>query len=78
MPGLHVVVADGYDSGGVYVADPATGGTNYYDWSTFMTFWNVMDGMGSRRPVLALSSPRAGTHLCRETASSVLSSTTAI
>jgi len=18
----------------------------YYDWSTFMTFWNVMDGMG--------------------------------
>jgi uncharacterized protein YvpB len=45
VPGLHVVVADGYDSGGVYVADPATGGTNYYDWSTFMTFWNVMDGM---------------------------------
>jgi hypothetical protein len=28
------------------VADPATGGKNYYDWSTFMTFWNVMDGMG--------------------------------
>jgi uncharacterized protein YvpB len=46
VPGLHVVVADGYDSGGVYVADPATGGTNYYDWSTFMTYWNVMDGMG--------------------------------
>jgi uncharacterized protein YvpB len=46
VPGLHVVVADGYDSGGVYVADPATGGTKYYDWSTFMTFWNVMDGMG--------------------------------
>jgi uncharacterized protein YvpB len=46
VPGLHVVVADGYDSGGVYAADPATGGTKYYDWSTFMTFWNVMDGMG--------------------------------
>jgi uncharacterized protein YvpB len=46
VPGLHVVVADGYDSGGVYVADPATGGTKYYDWSTFMTFWNVTDGMG--------------------------------
>jgi uncharacterized protein YvpB len=46
VPGLHVVVADGYDSGGVYVADPATGGKNYYDWSTFMTFWNVTDGMG--------------------------------
>jgi len=46
VTGLHVVVADGYDSGGVYVADPATGGMKYYDWSTFMTFWNVMDGMG--------------------------------
>jgi uncharacterized protein YvpB len=46
VSGLHVVVADGYDSGGVYVSDPATGGTKYYDWSTFMTFWNVMDGMG--------------------------------
>jgi uncharacterized protein YvpB len=46
VTGLHVVVADGYDSGGVYVSDPATGGMKYYDWSTFMTFWNVMDGMG--------------------------------
>jgi uncharacterized protein YvpB len=46
VPGLHVVVADGYDSGGVYAADPATGGMKYYDWSTFMSFWNVMDGMG--------------------------------
>jgi uncharacterized protein YvpB len=46
VPGMHVVVADGYDSGGVYVADPATGGMKYYDWSTFMSFWNVMDGMG--------------------------------
>ena len=45
VPGLHVVVADGYDSGGVYAADPATGGMKY-DWSTFMSFWNVMDGMG--------------------------------
>jgi uncharacterized protein YvpB len=46
VTGLHVVVVDGYDSGGVYVSDPATGGMKYYDWSTFMTFWNVMDGMG--------------------------------
>jgi len=46
VPGLHVVVAHGYDSGGVYVSDPATGGKHYYDWSTFMSFWNVMDGMG--------------------------------
>ena len=46
VPGMHVVVADGYDSGGVYVADPATGGMKYFDWSTFMSYWNVMDGMG--------------------------------
>ena len=46
VPGMHVVVAYGYDSGGVYFSDPATGGTNYYDWSTFMTYWNVLDGMG--------------------------------
>ena len=46
VPGMHVVVADGYDSGGVYVADPATGAMKYYAWSTFMTFWNAMDGMG--------------------------------
>jgi uncharacterized protein YvpB len=46
VPGMHVVVADGYDSGGVYVADPAKGVMKYYDWSTFMSFWNVMDGMG--------------------------------
>jgi len=46
VPGMHVVVADGYDSGGVYVADPATGKTKYFDWTTFMSFWNVLDGMG--------------------------------
>ena len=43
--GQHVVVAYGYDSGGVYVSDPATGGKRYYDWATFMSFWNVLDGM---------------------------------
>jgi uncharacterized protein YvpB len=46
VPGLHVVVAYGYDSGGVYVSDPATGGKRFYDWGTFMSYWNVMDGMG--------------------------------
>ncbi len=46
VPGMHVVVAHGYDSGGVYISDPATGGKSFYDWSTFMTFWNVLDGMG--------------------------------
>jgi hypothetical protein len=46
VPGLHVVVAYGYDSSGVYVSDPATGGKHFYDWGTFMHFWNVVDGMG--------------------------------
>jgi uncharacterized protein YvpB len=45
VPGLHVVVAYGYDSGGVYVSDPATGGKHFYDWATFTSFWNVLDGM---------------------------------
>ncbi|MFT4040904.1 MAG: C39 family peptidase [Thermomicrobiales bacterium] len=44
--GMHVVVAYGYDSGGVWVSDPAHGTKHYYDWGTFMTYWNVMDGMG--------------------------------
>lgn len=43
--GEHVVVAYGYDSGGVYISDPATGGKRYYDWTTFMNYWNVLDGM---------------------------------
>lgn len=43
--GMHVVVAYGYDSGGVWVSDPAIGDVRYYDWGTFMTYWNVMDGM---------------------------------
>ena len=46
VSGLHVVVAYGYDDGGVYVSDPASGSKRFYDWGTFMTFWNVMDGMG--------------------------------
>jgi hypothetical protein len=28
------------------VSDPAHGTKHYYDWGTFMTYWNVMDGMG--------------------------------
>jgi uncharacterized protein YvpB len=43
--GQHVVVAYGYDSGGVYVSDPATGTKHFWDWSTFMTYWDVLDGM---------------------------------
>lgn len=44
--GMHVVVAYGYDSSGVWVSDPATGTRHVYDWGTFMTYWNVLDGMG--------------------------------
>jgi uncharacterized protein YvpB len=43
--GMHVVTAYGYDANGVYVSDPATGGKHFYDWATFMSFWNVLDGM---------------------------------
>jgi uncharacterized protein YvpB len=43
--GQHVVVAYGYDEGGVYVSDPALGVNRYYDWGTFMWMWNVLDGM---------------------------------
>lgn len=44
--GMHVVVAYGYDDYGVWVSDPATGSKYQYDWGTFMSYWNVMDGMG--------------------------------
>ena len=43
--GYHVGVAYGYDDGGVYFSDPAIGGSRYYDWATFMYYWNVLDGM---------------------------------
>ena len=43
--GMHVLVAYGYDDGGVYLSDPAIGGLKYYDWSTFQWMWGVMDGM---------------------------------
>ncbi len=45
VPGYHVVVAYGYDQSGVYVSDPAIGSNRFYDWGTFMSMWNVMDGM---------------------------------
>lgn len=43
--GMHVVVAYGYDDYGVWVSDPATGSKYQYDWGTFISYWNVMDGM---------------------------------
>ena len=44
--GYHVMVAYGYDEGGVYLSDPATGGYKSYAWGDFMWMWNVLDGMG--------------------------------
>jgi uncharacterized protein YvpB len=44
VAGMHVMVAYGYDDGGVYLSDPATGGSRYYDWGTFECRWGVMDG----------------------------------
>jgi uncharacterized protein YvpB len=46
VAGMHVLVAYGYDDGGVYLSDPAIGGMKYYDWGTFLWMWGVMDGMG--------------------------------
>lgn len=43
--GMHVMVAYGYDNDGVYLSDPGTGSLRYYDWGTFESMWNVMDGM---------------------------------
>jgi len=45
VPGMHVVVAYGYDEGGVHVSDPGTGTYRYFTWGDFMTMWSVLDGM---------------------------------
>jgi uncharacterized protein YvpB len=45
VAGTHVLVAYGYDEGGIYLSDPAIGGTKYYDWGTFEWMWGVLDGM---------------------------------
>lgn len=43
--GMHVVTVYGYDEGGIYVADPATGGMDFYSWDEFVSMWSVVDGM---------------------------------
>ncbi len=43
--GMHVMVAYGYDDGGVYLSDPGSGSLVYYDWGTLEWMWGVMDGM---------------------------------
>ncbi len=44
--GMHVMVAYGYDSSGVYLSDPGSGTYRFYSWGDFMGMWNVLDGMG--------------------------------
>lgn len=43
--GEHSVVAYGYDTNGIYIADPAYGGRAYYDWDTFLSSWSSLDQM---------------------------------
>ena len=45
VPGMHVVVARGFDDAGVHVSDPANGTYKFYPWADFMWAWNVLDGM---------------------------------
>jgi uncharacterized protein YvpB len=45
VPGMHVMVAYGYDADGVYLSDPAIAGYRFYGWGDFMAMWNVLDGM---------------------------------
>jgi uncharacterized protein YvpB/LysM repeat protein len=43
--GMHVMTVYGYSDEGVFLSDPATGGTKFYDWNTFVDLWSVLDGM---------------------------------
>lgn len=43
---MHVMVVYGYDEHGVYLSDPGTGTSRFYDWQTFLAMWDVIDGMG--------------------------------
>jgi uncharacterized protein YvpB len=45
VPGMHVVVARGFDDAGVSVSDPANGAYKFFPWADFMWAWNVLDGM---------------------------------
>jgi uncharacterized protein YvpB len=45
VPGMHVMVAYGYDVNGVYLSDPGSGTYRYYDWGSFTSMWSVLDGM---------------------------------
>jgi hypothetical protein len=38
-------VVYGYDDAGVYLADPASGGYDYYAWADFLALWSTLNGM---------------------------------
>ena len=45
VPFTHVFVVNGYDEGGVNIADPGTGTFDYLTWDYFLSTWAIMDGM---------------------------------
>jgi uncharacterized protein YvpB len=45
VPGMHVMVAYGYDTDGIYLSDPGSGTYRFYDWGSFDSMWSVLDGM---------------------------------
>ena len=45
VPGMHVMVAYGYDADGIYLSDPGSGTYRFYDWGSFSSMWSVLDGM---------------------------------
>jgi uncharacterized protein YvpB len=45
VPGMHVMVAYGYDTDGIYLSDPGSGTYRFYDWGSFNSMWSVLDGM---------------------------------
>ncbi len=45
VAGEHAVVVYGYDSGGVYIMDVASGNFVYTEWTSFLTRWSYFDQM---------------------------------
>lgn len=46
IPEKHALAVYGYDDSGVIAVDVSSGSTVHYDWDTFMSSWNLFDGMG--------------------------------
>ncbi len=43
--GEHTYLVIGFDEKGVWVADPWVGRQRYFDWSTFLASWDILDRM---------------------------------